>query len=195
MMEKELFNYIAAQIDLNEEEKETFRSFNLFQQHPKGSILLREGAYARESYFVMKGIIRSYFIKNGTEVTTGFYMEEEGFTPESALSGEPSSIFIACEEDCLLVVSTPDMEKVLFEKFPRYRELCLTRTEQELATSKASFAKFLNASPEQRYLELLEKRPELLLRVPQHQIASYLGIKPESLSRIRKRLREAPRSS
>jgi len=80
------------------------------------------------------------------------------------------------------------MEKTIFERFPRFETLCRILSEELLAKNQASFDGFKTSTPEQRYLNLLKTRPDLLQRVPQYQIASYLGIEPQSLSRIRKRL-------
>jgi hypothetical protein len=80
------------------------------------------------------------------------------------------------------------MERETVEKFPRFEKLCMIMSEQILAKNLASFDDFKNSSPEQRYLNLLRTRPDLLLRVPQYQIASFLGMAPQSLSRIRKRI-------
>jgi DNA-binding MarR family transcriptional regulator len=91
-------------------------------------------------------------------------------------------------EDSIITVANPEMEKMIFEKFPRFETLCRMLSEELLAKNQASFDNFKNSTPEHRYLNLLETRPDLLQRVSQHQLASYLGIKPESLSRIRKRL-------
>lgn len=79
---------------------------------------------------------------------------------------------------------------MMFEKFPRFENLCLIFSEELLVKNQASFAEYRNSTPEQRYLNLLKTRPDLVQRVPLYQLASYLGIKPESLSRIRKRLIE-----
>ena len=95
---------------------------------------------------------------------------------------------MSCVEDSIVTVANPDMESVLFEKFPRFETLCRILSAELLANNQASFDGFKTSSPEQRYLNLLETRPDLSRRVPQHQLASYLGIKPQSLSRIRKRL-------
>ncbi len=89
---------------------------------------------------------------------------------------------------CTLLVANAKMEKSIFEKFPRFETLCRILSEELLAKNQASFDDFKTSTPEQRYLNLLDTRPDLVQRVPQHQLASYLGIKPETLSRIRKRL-------
>ncbi|MNL48613.1 hypothetical protein D3C87_1714840 [compost metagenome] len=85
-------------------------------------------------------------------------------------------------------MSDPDMEQEIFEKFPRFETVCRVLSEELVAKSQKAFADFKNASPEQRYLNLFETRPGLVQRVPLNQLASYLGMKPESLSRIRRRV-------
>jgi DNA-binding MarR family transcriptional regulator len=75
-------------------------------------------------------------------------------------------------------------------KFPRFDTLCRILSEELLAKQQVDFDAFKTSSPEQRYLNLIDKRPDLIQRVPQHQLASYLGIKPQSLSRLRARILE-----
>jgi len=93
-------------------------------------------------------------------------------------------------EDTILIISTPDMEAEMFSKFPKFETLCRILAEEILAKQQMNFDEFKTSSPEQRYLNLLQKRPDLIQRVPQHQLASYLGIKPQSLSRLRARIQE-----
>ncbi len=76
----------------------------------------------------------------------------------------------------------------MFQVFPHFESICRVAVEDELGKNQEKLASYIIKSPEERYLELLETRPDLLDRVPQYQLASYLGIKPESLSRIRKRI-------
>jgi hypothetical protein len=73
-------------------------------------------------------------------------------------------------------------------KFPKFDIMCRLLSEELLAKQQIDFDDFKTSSPEQRYQNLLQKRPDLLQRVPQHQLASYLGIKPQSLSRLRARI-------
>ena len=82
------------------------------------------------------------------------------------------------------------MEEVINSKFPRFEILCRRLSEDRLAKKQIDLDEFKTSSPEQRYLNILEKRPDLIQRVPQHQLASYLGIKPQSLSRLRARILE-----
>jgi CRP-like cAMP-binding protein len=187
-MEKALFNFIAKYMPLSAEEKQAIIELDIFRNYKKGTIILKEGQYSKVGYFVIKGCIRSYYIIDGEEKSTGFYTELDSFSPLCVVNNQPSEYYVSCVEDSILTVANPDMEKIIFEKFPRFETLCRILSEELLAKSQASFDDFKTSSPEQRYLKLLETRPDLLQRVPQHQLASYLGMKPQSLSRIRKRL-------
>ena len=187
-MEKILFDFISKYISLSEDEKKAMVSLDIFRTFKKGTILLKEGQHSVDGYFVLKGCIRTFYIIDGEEKTTEFYTEMEGVTPNCILSKQPSEYFISCVEESILTVSNPDMEIEIFEKFPKFETLCRILSEQLLAKSQSTFDEFKTSSPEKRYLNLLQKRPDLLRRVPQHQLASYLGIKPQSLSRMRTRM-------
>lgn len=187
-MQELLFDFISNYVSLSEEEKNAIISLNIFHSKPKGSILLKEGQKSQDGYFVLKGCIRTYYVVDGEEKTTAFYTEMEGITPNCVLSKTPSEYFISCLEDSIICVSRPDMEIEMFTKFPMFESLCRILSEEQLAKEKINFDEFKTSSPEQRYLNLLQKRPDLVQRAPQHQLASYLGIKPQSLSRIRTRV-------
>ena len=187
-MKYELFKFISKYITLTTEEENAIMELSLFKSYKKGTVLLKEGEISNECYFVIKGCIRCYYIVDGEEKTTAFYTEAESLSPQSCVNKTPSEHYISCVEDCILSVATPEMEKEVFERFPRFESLCRILSEELLAKSQTTFADFVNSTPEQRYLDLLKTRPDLIQRVPQYQIASYLGIKPESLSRIRKRI-------
>lgn len=187
-MEEKLFSFIEKYMELSDAEKKAITSLAMFKSFKKGAILLQEGERTTNSYFVLQGCLRTYYNIDGEEKTTEFYTELEGVTPQCSVNKEPSECYIACIEDSIVLISNPDIEQLVFEKFPRFETLCRILSEELLAKSQTSFDDFKNNSPEQRYLNLLENRPHLVKRVPQHQLASYLGITRESLSRIRKRL-------
>lgn len=175
---------------LTEKEKEAIADLDIIRAFEKGTVLVREGDVIEGGHFVIKGCLRSYCIIDGEERTTEFYTENESVPVISGDDGSRAAHYVSCVEDSVITVNTPDMKKEMFEEFPRFKELCLIVSEQLLDKQVSSFYDFKNSSPEQRYLHLLENRSDLLQRVPQYQIASYLGIKPQSLSRIRKRLAE-----
>lgn len=186
-MENHLFEFLEQYMPLLEEEKKALIDLDIFRSYKKGTILLEEGKLSNEVYFVIKGIIRCYHVIDGEEKTTAFYTEMQPLTPVSVVNKKPSEYFVSCVEDSIITVGNSD-EKELFDKFPRFETLCRVLSEELLVNNQASFADYINSTPEQRYLNLQKTRPDLVQRVPQHQIASYLGMKPQSLSRIRKRI-------
>ncbi len=185
-----LFDFISKYISLTEGEKSAILSLDLFRSVEKGTILLKEGQKSQDDYFVLKGCIRKYYIINGEEKTTAFFTEMEGLTPYCVKYNTPSEYFISCVEDTILTVANPDMGVEINTKFPKFEIMCRMLSEELLAKQRMDFDEFKTSSPEQRYLNLLQSRPELIQRVPQHQLASYLGIKPQSLSRLRARILE-----
>ena len=158
------------------------------QSFEKGNILLKEGGISNDCYFVLKGCIRSYFLKDGEEKTIEFYTEEQSVMPSNYGTFKPSECYLECLEDTVVSVGNPELEKVTFKKYPQLESLSRVIAETIMIKQQESFIQYKISTPQERYANLLETRPTLLQRVPQHQIASYLGIKPESLSRIRKRI-------
>lgn len=189
-MEEILFNFISKYISINEDEKNAILSLNLFHSVKKGTILLKEGQKSRDNYFVLKGCIRTYYIIDGEEKTTAFYTELDALTPHCVTNNTPSDYFISCVEDSIILISDADVGMEINSKFPKFDTMCRILSEELLAKERVDFDEFKTSSPEQRYLNLIKNRPDLIQRVPQHQLASYLGIKPQSLSRIRARIFE-----
>ena len=189
-MQDILFDFISKYIPLTEDEKNAILSLDLFRSVKKGTTLLKEGQKSQDSYFVLKGCIRVYYIIDGEEKTTAFYTEMDAFTPHCVINKTTSDYFISCVEDSILTVSNADMGVEINSKFPKFEIMCRILSEELLAKQQIDFDEFKTSSPEQRYLNLMQKRPDLIQRVPQHQLASFLGIKPQSLSRLRARILE-----
>jgi len=187
-MQDILFGFISKYITLSDDEKEALLSLDLFTYVQKGTILLEEGQKTSNSYFVLKGCIRAYYVIEGEEKTTNFYTELEGLTPHCAVNNAPSNYFISCVENSILAVSNADMSEEINRKFPKFDIMCKLLSEELLAKKQMDLDEFKTFSPEQRYLNLLQNKPDLVQRVPQHQLASYLGIKPQSLSRLKARI-------
>jgi len=189
-MQDILFDFISKYISLTEDEKNAILSLDIFRSVKKGTILLEKGQKSQDDYFVLKGCLRKYYIIDGEEKTTAFFTEMEGLTPHCVKNNTPSEYFISCVEDTVLTVANPDMGVELLTKFPKFELMCRILSEELLARQQINFDEFKTSSPEQRFLSLLQKRPDLIKRVPQHQLASFLGIKPQSLSRLRARILE-----
>ena len=183
-----ILDFMSQYIDLTEAETEAFGQLDLVRSYAKDTLLLREGDLCSESFFVLEGLVRYYYVIDGTEKTTDFFVEGDVFEPSCIADQTPSEHYVACVEDCILSVSTPDMETDLMTQFPRLERVCRLVAENALRTKTNTLNDFKLLSPKQRYHHLSEARPDLIQRVPQYMIASYLGVTPESLSRIRSRL-------
>jgi CRP-like cAMP-binding protein len=190
-MENELIKHISKFITLNDEEAKVLAEHNPVRRFKKGAELLRKGEIAEKCWFVLKGYVRQYRIIDGSEKTTFFYTEHQAIAPTSSYENQiPSEYYLSCIEDTVASVTNLRTIPKMFKKYPKFESLSLIFMEQDYGQTKDSFANFKTSSPEDRYLHLLETRPDLLRRVPQHYIASYIGVTPESLSRIRKRISE-----
>ncbi|TLX74387.1 Crp/Fnr family transcriptional regulator [Labilibacter sediminis] len=155
----------------------------------KGSVLLREGQVSKECYSVLKGIVREYYMVDGDEKTTAFYTEGQAVNAFTSFTQDkPSKHFLVCASDCVLTVGNEALEAEMCRRIPKLESIIRKEVEKLTGKTQDDFATFMTSTPEQRYLNLMETRPDLLNRIPQHQIASYLGITAESLSRIRKRI-------
>lgn len=187
-MENEILIHLSKYIPITKELEEEICKIDFIRRYKRGTVLLEEGKISNECYFILKGCIRCYYIKDGEEKTTEFYTEEQAITPSAYGKKIPSEYNIECVEDTIAGIGTPEMEVEIYQKFPQLESLNRALAEAVMTKYQDTFAEFKMASPEERYLNLLKTRPDLIQRVPQHQIASYLGIKPESLSRIRKRI-------
>ena len=161
------------------------------RRFPKGTVLLKAGDVATEAWFCIEGCVHMYYDVDGDLRTTEFYTEGQAVASlYSFINQVPANHYLACVEDCTLVVWSYAAERELFGKYPNLESSCRVSVESDFGAHQEKLAGFITRTPEQRYLDMMEKRPELLQRVPQYLLASYLGVTPESLSRIRKRILE-----
>jgi CRP-like cAMP-binding protein len=184
-----LIRYLSRFLPLTAEEAEAVEHAVPVREFPKGTVLVREGEVAGECYFVLRGCLRQFCLIGAQERNTAFYLEEESATFfESYFNRVPVGQNLVCLEDSILAIGRLDAETDVFARFPRLERLNTLFMEEDMGRLQKSLADFMVSTPEERYLKLLETRPALLQRVPQFHLASYLGIAPESLSRIRRRL-------
>lgn len=185
-----LFKYMSRFTTLSEEEQQAIVDEIHIEAFKKGTTLLEQGCVPTKCYFVLKGCVRQYSIdESGREVTSQFYTEEQAIANFNHHKQDKSSAYsLTCMEDCVLVVGDLDNEMDMYTKYSQLAVMTRKMIEQNFGEVQEEWAAYIASTPEERYKTLLRNRPQLIDRVPQHQLASYLGITPESLSRIKKRI-------
>ncbi|UZR96152.1 Crp/Fnr family transcriptional regulator [Chondrinema litorale] len=152
------------------------------------AVLLNEGEVSKNAYFLEKGCLRLWFNHDGKDITFQFFFEGEGVSSiESFKTGEPSLFTIETIEACELIVIRKNDFQTIMDSSPAIKKEIEHHIFKRLMYYQKLFLGRIRDNPEKRYHELLENYPHILQRVPQHYIASYLGITPVSLSRIRNR--------
>jgi CRP-like cAMP-binding protein len=155
----------------------------------RSATLLHEGEVARRLYFVKSGCLRASMTHRGKEITFQFFFEDDVVASiESFRSRKPSGMSIkAVERSTLIVLGKPGLEQ-LARDFPGLKDIMLETAFRRFEHYTKLFVSSIRDTPRQRYLAILRDDPRIVQRVPQHFIASYLGITPVSLSRIRRTL-------
>jgi CRP-like cAMP-binding protein len=187
--EQVLIDYVLQFAPLSEPEIDQILTLIKIRSYRKGKVLLREGQIGNVCYFVLQGCVRQYYLTtDGNEKTTHFFTEGMPVTSTFLFENKASKYYLVCNEDCIVVEGRPEDEQFFMQAMPRMETINRIGVEFELQKSQETLAEFIMTNPEERYLNLLNTRADLLDRVPQYQLASYLGVTPESLSRIRKRI-------
>lgn len=188
-MKDSLIHFISQFDKFTQEEINAIVENTQLENFKKGTTILREGQICTKCFFVIEGCLRQYQIVNGEEKTTAFFCEGEAAVLYSSyLEKKPSKYYLSTIENSILTTGTRTAEKELHKKYPKLKNLINTLMPNDYVKSQEHIELLSHYSPEERYKTILKNRPELLNRIPLHLIASYIGVTPESLSRIRKRI-------
>lgn len=172
---------------LPENEWADFSDKLLLKSFRKGDFLIRDGQIENYIYFLNKGATRNYFIKDGKEFTVDFQFEGDFVTAYySFITREPSPIFIESLEDAETVAISYYSLHEFYSMHPRGEKVGRLMAELQYAKRLRKEMDLLSLTAEERYVRLLKKNPELINNISVKHLSSYLGIQPESLSRIRK---------
>lgn len=185
-----LINQFLAQFPVlsDTDRKQLAAKLNV-KKFKRKTVLQEQDKIPKNCFFVLQGCIRQYHVINGINKTTEFYTETHPVVSSEAYTRMiPSDYYLECVEDSILLVGEQALDEKLVKEFPALQDIMVEITEKEWHKTKEQFNTFKLLSPKERYLHFLENRKDLLNRVPNTQIANYLGITAESLSRIRKRI-------
>ncbi len=175
-------------LPLNEGDTRLFLSKFEWMKLKKGDYFIREGQVSRKLGFIIKGCMMCLYNKDGEEVVEEFSLDREFITDyTSFLTHCPADKSIKCVEDTELIVIDYEYIKKLYMENPTYEKVGRVMAESLFRNRQEKSKTLVLDDAEERYLKLVRERPELPLRVPQYLIASYLNIRPETLSRIRKK--------
>jgi CRP-like cAMP-binding protein len=159
---------------------------------PAKTTLLQEGEISKKVFFIETGCIRVWFNKDGQDITFQFFLEGDRVSStESFKKNIPSIVTIETIEPCTLwVINKKDMDKMMEDGFgnPKVRERLLDVLFDRNIHYMKHCLSFIKDTPQQRYTNLMKEKPQIIKRVPQHYIASYLGISAVHLSRIKSKL-------
>lgn len=184
-----IIEYLSAYITIDDKLKKVIIESSDIRDFRKGSLVFKPGDISDKSYFVVKGCLRKYLVlENGEEKTLEFYEESHPMINLNLEKPTNTDLYLECLEDCTLSVSSTELETEMFRKHSEFESICRSMSEIQVTHIENTYYNFKTTTPEERYLDLLNTRPGLIQRVLQYQLAAYLGIKPESLSRIKKRL-------
>lgn len=184
-----LFKFISNYVDLTDSDKIQLNNIISVREYEKGDVLIKESQVCKTLQFVVSGIYRVYKIEDGKEITSYFnYKKRNPFVASfvSLLTGEPSRETIECIESGELLTISYKNWKALYEKSHALNTFgrLMAEFNYVLAMERIESLQYHNATD--RYTMFIKLYPNLLNLIPHHYIASYLGVTPESLSRIRK---------
>jgi CRP/FNR family transcriptional regulator, anaerobic regulatory protein len=163
------------------------------QSIAKDEYLFGEGDVCQFAGFILKGCFRVFLLKDGKEITLDFFLENRPIADyESYFRKRPTPFYFQAVEPSELLILSPSCLELLFESSHHGQRLQRLFVETLFFRLRDKLLSLYADDPETRYLNLLQNEPELVQRVPQYHLASYLGIEPESLSRLKRRIASRP---
>lgn len=153
-------------------------------------MLLREGEVCDFEAYILKGCIRNYYIdQSGSEVILQFAVEDWWVSDIGSFHERtPSVMYIEAMEDSELLTLSPRGKETLLSRVPQFERMFRLMVQRHLSAMQQRLIRTIAKTAEERYLDFVRQYPNIVTRVPQHYIAAYLGMTPEFLSKVRRRL-------
>lgn len=186
-----LITLFSGYIDLTDEDIQFIKENSYIRDYPKNHLLLQKGDISQAFYFVLNGCLRMFYSSDsGHEEKTAYFYTEHMFVSSflSFTKQNPVEHNIATIEASTLVVFDSKSVQKFINYSPKFGIIAKIMMEKELICYQQMIMAFVTQNAEERYLDILSKQPHLIQRIPQHQIATFLGVSPETLSRIRRRI-------
>ncbi len=184
-----LIKHVSENVPLSNWEADLIRQLFVFTRFQKNTVLVKENTVTQKLYFLNKGFIRTSCLENGEETTTHIAGNNTFITGfKSFATGTVAEETLKCVTDCEVFYITKTDYDLLYQKSENWRRFCKGVYEKYLIITQQRTKDILTLSAEKHYLKLVSDQPELIQNLPIQHIASYIGIKPESLSRIRKKI-------
>ncbi|CAM4013642.1 cAMP-binding domain of CRP or a regulatory subunit of cAMP-dependent protein kinases [Pedobacter westerhofensis] len=188
-MIKNLLDTITNVIALSPGERDIVTSLFKEKSYKKGDFFLVEGQICKQVGFVSRGLLRYYINHDGEDKTYAFTQENNFVCNyESFIPRTPSTKNIQALEDCEVLQISYDDLQLFYQSIRQAERFGRIVIEQVFIETLQDLSSFYTDTPELRYEKILKRHPDLLQRMSQYHIASYVGVKPQSLSRIRKRI-------
>ena len=183
-------NYLTSKIFLTEEELKMIETVSVFKKLRKRQYLLQEGDVWKMNAFVCRGCMRTYRVDDkGAEHILNFAVENWWTGDrESLMTGNPAKSNIDALEDSVILLIEKERLENLSVQIPALNNFLNNILQKSFNVSQNRIIANISYTAEEKYLNFIETRPEIANRVPQHMIASYLGISPETLSRVRNQI-------
>ena len=185
-----LLDNFRRHIELSSEEAEIILKKFKKESYKSKTVLIRPGMDANFTYFVLKGVLRSYTIDaNGAEhilniATPNWWMADM----YSYLGGKPAIMYVDVVDDCELLSITREEVETLYEEIPRLERFFRILTENNLLSNQQRVLDKMSLTAEERYEKFIKKHPEVTQCLPQKYIASYIGVTPEFFSKMKSRM-------
>lgn len=187
---KTILENISKYVILTPEEQDLFMSKTETKQFNLKTILLNEGEICKDSYFVNSGILRSFTINDNiveqvlSFACSGWWMGDM----YSFLSQKPGNLFIQVIEEAEVVILSKENQEILYQEIPKLERFFRILIENSLVAHQERLMDNLSLTAEERFEKFCKKHPELIQKVPQKQIASYLGVTPEFFSKMKSKM-------
>ncbi len=191
-MKELLFAKIEEYISLSDADFQIINSLFKQKEYRVNQIIHQEGLICNKLWFIAKGLVRYTSNINGED--RNFIFRNEGNfigDIESFIKGTPSTKSIVTLEDCVIYLISKNDLQIFYQKVTHGERFGRLLVENIFAAAVNHLVSFYTESPEQRYIKLIKQNKDFIQRIPQYHIASFLGIKPQSLCRIKKRLLSA----